>query len=558
MRAIRIFLPSALLTFCLTVSAAETSRYIVATTEGAHRSLKALTADIAELPEREVREFKFVNAFAADLTADEAAELRHAKGVRYVQPVHTISINDGSSGAPALQVEPTGTRYAFEQTVPWGIDRVRARDAWVASRGAGVHVAVLDTGIDRTHPDLVGHVAGSFDAFGKDPQARDDNFHGTHVSGTIAANDNDIGVVGVAPQAELWAVKVLNHLGNGTEETLLAGLEFVIQKKQEIGGNWIINLSLGADTSTDILAETFARVIREGILVVASAGNDSKPVVEYPAHYDSVVAVGSTDSADARSKFSNYGTGLILTAPGTGVLSTMPVGSIPVTDVTLADGTVLTAAPLTGSPKGEITGKFVFCGLGRPEDFPSDVAGNIAVVRRGEIYFRDKGRNAKAAGASALVIIDDERNQWPSWTLMPPECDGAGNCNPTEEDLKFPWPLTVGMSQASGEQLLAKGAPLVVSYRFEDYGSKNGTSMSAPHVTGAAALLWSLAPTATAEQIRTALKLTARDLGPRDWDPTYGYGVVDVLAGAKFVAPAAFGLPPNPPLENPRRNSVRH
>lgn len=555
MRSIRTTLAVVMLFLSAGLCAAETERYIVATTRSGRLAVQALSSEVGSLPGRSVREFQIVNGFAADLTAEEAETLRHSAGVRWVRPVVKISINDESS-APLVPTPTAGTRYGFEQLVPWGIDNVHAREAWVASRGAGVHVAVLDTGIDRSHPDLAGHVVGSFDAYGNDPLAKDDNFHGTHVSGTIAATNNSMGVVGVAPEAELWAVKVLDKNGNGTEELLIRGLEFVLQKKREIGGNWIINLSLGANGTDELEEEAFAKVLDQGVLVIASAGNRGLATVDYPARYENMIAVGSIDSNQFRSKFSSYGAGLSITAPGNGVVSTLPVGSLPVTDVSLSDGTVVRASTLTGSPRGEINGTYVYCGLGRPEDFPAGVAGNIAVVRRGEIYFRDKGRNARAAGARALVIISDG-DEWDGWTLLPPECDGAGNCSPTKEDVEFPWLLTVSMTKTSGDQLLAKESPITISARYEDYGPKNGTSMAAPHVTGTAAIVWSLAPTATAGQIRNILKLTARDLGTPDWDENYGFGVVDALAAAKYVAPAVFGLPPQPPPVG-RRPSAGH
>jgi subtilisin family serine protease len=539
-----------------TAMAAESARYIVGTRQAAKFSPLQIVRDPADAQAREVRSFESVNAFAANLTESEAAALRRSPYVRFVEPVVGVFATEVAATATPVV---GGRRYSYAQTVPWGIETVHAPQVWPVTKGAGINLAILDTGIDSTHPDLQGHVKGGYNSFTSAESFHDDNKHGTHVAGTIIGNDNGFGVVGVAPDVNIWIAKVLDRTGNGSDETLVAGIDWLLKKKQEIGGNWIMSLSLGAADDSRIAREAFARAIANDVIVVAAAGNGGMPEVNYPAAYPSVVSVGAIDSLEAKARFSSYGTGLMIAGPGVGVLSTVPVGSFTVSDISLADGTIFDAAALVGSPKGELTGQYVFCGLGKPEDFPASVRGNIAVVRRGDIYFRDKGRNAQMAGASALVIVSDERSDWANWTLMPPFCDENNNCGPLKEDVEFPWLLTVGVSKASGDKLLASYQNALVSYRNEDYALLSGTSMATPHVAATVALLWSLAPTATPEQIRTALKLSARDLGAHGWDKDFGYGVVDALAGAKLISPSSFGLPPNPaPEPQPRRPSAGH
>jgi serine protease len=552
----RISISLLLLVVTSAVMADEPTRYIVGTRQAAKFSPLQILRDPADAQAREVRTFESVDAFAADLTETEAQELRRSPYVRFVEP--TVGIF-ATEVATSMTPVATARRYSYTQTVPWGIDTVHAPQVWPVTRGAGVNVAIIDTGIDANHPDLQGHVRGGYNAFTSTQAFHDDNKHGTHVAGTIAGNDNGFGVVGVAPDVNIWVAKVLDRTGNGTDESLVAGVDWLLQKKREVGGNWIMSLSLGANDDSTIVREAFARAIAEDVIVVAAAGNGGLPEVHYPAAYPSVVSVGAIDSLEAKAKFSSYGPGLMVAGPGVGVLSTVPVGSFSVADVTMPDGTVFDAAPVTGTPKGELTGEYVFCGLGRPEDFPAGVRGNIAVVRRGELYFRDKGRNAQLAGASALVIVSDERPDWVSWTLLPPYCDDTNTCGPLPEDVAFPWLLTIAISKESGDKLLASYQKPSLSYRNEDYAIFNGTSMATPHVTGTVALLWSLAPSASPEEIRTALKLSARDLGAHGWDKEFGYGVVDALAGAKLVSPASFGLPPNPPPQpQPRRQGARH
>ena len=136
-----------------------------------------------------------------------------------------------------------------------------------------------------------------------------------------------------------------------------------------------------------------------------------------------------------------------------------------------------------------------------------------------------------------------------TWTLITSICDGY-DCRDNPDDLAYDWPVVVTMATADGENLLAsaKQQPITVSAYLDDYGNLSGTSMATPHVTGVAALAWSLAPTATARQVAAALRSSAVDLGPPGVDDRFGFGMVDALAAARWLAPSAFGLPPRPDL----------
>ncbi|MBI4267820.1 MAG: S8 family peptidase [Chloroflexi bacterium] len=216
------------------------------------------------------------------------------------------------------------------QTLPWGIDRVDADLAWPVSTGAGVKVAIIDTGIDKDHPDLVGNIKGGRNFVvirGKvNPnQWDDDNGHGTHVAGTVAAVNNTIGVIGVAPQASLYAVKVLNRNGAGSLSDVINGIDWAIANGMDI-----INMSLG--TSSDSLSLHIAvdAAYAAGIVVVAAAGNsgDTDPDndVGYPAKYSSVIAVAATDNTNTRASWSSDGPEVEVSAPGVSVLSTYKGG----------------------------------------------------------------------------------------------------------------------------------------------------------------------------------------------------------------------------------------
>jgi len=223
-------------------------------------------------------------------------------------------------------VERDSVAYAHAQTMPWGIEKVNAPAAWAQGyTGTGVKVAVLDTGIDYNHSDLAGQVIGGWNTLSNNDKYMDDNNHGTHVAGTIAAVNNNIGVVGVAPSAKLYAVKVLDRRGSGTYSSIIAGIDWVVKQNKDHGADIkVINMSLGGGTHSTSLESACNKAYDAGVLLVASAGNNGEGTntVGYPARYDSVVAVAASDSNDNRASFSSTGPAVELIAPGVGVLST--------------------------------------------------------------------------------------------------------------------------------------------------------------------------------------------------------------------------------------------
>ena len=202
------------------------------------------------------------------------------------------------------------------QTLPWGINRVDAELVWPSGNsGDAVKVAVVDTGISADHPDLKNNIKGGYNAINPLKSWNDDNGHGSHVAGIIAALNNAIGTVGAAPLADLYAVKVLNRQGSGYLSDIIEGLDWDIANNMQV-----VNMSLG--TSSDILSfrEAVQRVNAAGFVQVAAAGN-SGGSVGYPAAYPEVIAVSATDSGDALASFSSRGPEVDLAAPGVGIYS---------------------------------------------------------------------------------------------------------------------------------------------------------------------------------------------------------------------------------------------
>jgi subtilisin family serine protease len=224
------------------------------------------------------------------------------------------------------------------ETLPWGVGRIGAESAWISSTGAGVKVAILDTGIDTEHPDLAANIAGGVNIINSRKHYKDDNGHGTHVAGIVAAIDNDIGVIGVAPQSLLYGIKALDRNGKGWLSDIVAGLQWSIQNQVDV-----VNMSLGSADGNQTLYEAVAAVNSAGIVQVASAGNEGR-WVSYPAAYEEVIAVSAADESDNVPFWSNYGPEIDLTAPGVAIISTY-IGST----YTEFDGTSMSAPHVSGT-----------------------------------------------------------------------------------------------------------------------------------------------------------------------------------------------------------------
>jgi len=195
---------------------------------------------------------------------------------------------------------------------------------------------VVDTGIDLTHPDL--SVKGGINIINPRKSPADDNGHGTHVAGIIAALDNDFGVVGVAPEASLYAVKVLNRSGIGWTSDIMAGVDWCITEGMDV-----VNMSLGGGSYISDFQDLCDKAAEAGIAIVAAAGNEGG-AVSYPAAYANVIGVSATDSSDAFASFSNFGIGVDIAAPGVGIYSTYKGGGY-----TTLSGTSMAAPHVAGT-----------------------------------------------------------------------------------------------------------------------------------------------------------------------------------------------------------------
>ncbi len=274
--------------------------------------------------------FNIISAIAAEVSNAEAISLSGDPNVASVEIDELVYIR-----ASADQ----------EYINTWGVLHIGSDSAYVSGQtGKTIKVAVLDTGIDYNNTDLNLNYAGGFNFVNGTADPLDDNGHGTHIAGTIAAIKNNVGVVGVAPDVRIYALKVLDAQGRGYASDIISALQWSVNN-----GIQIINSSYGTPTNPGAgLESAFATAEAKGIINVASAGNSGTCLgdtntIEYPAMYSSVIAVSATDPVNDRPCFSATGNKIELSAPGVKINSTkLGGGNI------LYSGTSMAAPHVTG------------------------------------------------------------------------------------------------------------------------------------------------------------------------------------------------------------------
>ena len=328
---------------------ADAKRYIV-TVENNTRAPVNWDAFVTRAGGEVVDRFDFIDGALLDLPEEQAQRLmdRRAPGMTIEEDFVINWIKDSSAlnslnrhaaqfgtkktvpmaaeAAPADSdvKQELQTTVPMQGEFPWGITRVNASGLWNITEGAGVKVAVIDTGINYNHADLkANYVEGANYSgllkgllginFG-DPM--DDQGHGTHVAGTIAAVRDGKGVVGVAPKAKLYAVKVMTKDGRGSLSAIIKGLEWAVKNKMNIA-----NMSLGGGPYVEAMHKAVKNAVENGVTIIAAAGNDSGPV-NYPAKYPETIAVSASAPNDKIAPFSSRGAEIDVMAPGMWIMST--------------------------------------------------------------------------------------------------------------------------------------------------------------------------------------------------------------------------------------------
>jgi subtilisin family serine protease len=479
-------------------AAADTTRVIVAFKPGSAAQVKSAVQAARGAVKHEIFG---MNAMSIEVPTTALKGLQNNPNVEYVE-------EDVIRTAFALTSPSTGTPYASGQLVPYGIKMVQA-DVLPDSFAANRKVCIIDSGYDNAHEDLAGNsVTGEYDA-GTGWWYTDENHHGTHVAGTIAAiNNSGTGVVGVNAnkQLKLHIVKVFGAAGWAYSSSLASAAN----KCGTAGAN-VISMSLGGGRASKTEQRAFDALQTKGVLSIAAAGNDGNSVISYPAGYSSVMMVGALDENKAWATFSQYNSKLEIAGPGVGVLSTVPMNSGSEPALTVG-ATVYAPGAMDGSPVKSATAPLADFGLGNAIN--TAVSGKVCLIARGSIDFATKVSNCEKSGGVGAVVYNNVAGGF------------GGTLGTTVTAIP-----SVTASDSEGAAMKGQlGQSATVAVTPTSYAYFDGTSMATPHVSAVAALVWSYYPSCTGIQIRNSLGKSAMDLGAAGRDTKFGFGLVQAKA----------------------------
>ncbi|HEY7048313.1 MAG TPA: S8 family serine peptidase, partial [Jatrophihabitantaceae bacterium] len=496
---------------------------------------------------------------ATSLRADHAGLAKQA-GVKitrdFTQTLNAMAVTTDSAGVARLRATPGVVAVYPDAQMHASVDPdlslINAPQVWQTYdslgknvQGGGETVAVVDTGIDYAHPDLGGgfgrgyKVVGGYDFVNDDADPMDDNGHGTHVAGIVAGDGTKIGV---APKAELTAYKVLDSSGNGYESTVIAGLEAAVAADNPHRAD-VVNLSLtGPSTPDDPLEQACEDAIHAGVVVVAAAGNSGpgESTVGSPAEAPDVLAVGASISGVDVPTIS-------VTSPVRHALAVQRLG--------------LSANP----PAKPQDLDLVDVGGGQPSDWDGvDVQGKAVLVAYNSFSLSQILMTAEQKGAAAVllntpnyygnvgtqpgpdfaagtpddpdkldivatVINGTDATDLRQWLAQGAVHVQIGGTDATDQIADFSARGPAPYSYALKPDLVAPGVEIGSTWPGGGYADDSGTSMAAPHVAGAAALLREAHPDWTATQVAAALTGGAKTLSGYD-AITQGAGRLDVAA----------------------------
>lgn len=233
-----------------------------------------------------------------------------------------------------IKYHPTG------QVLDWGLLTTDVPSVWKKTRGKGVKIAILDTGIDQDHPDLIDGIKSIKDHTASIFKGNDIQGHGTHIAGIIGARDNGQGIIGVAPESDLYIHKVIGDRNFGYGIEVLNAYQEAINEQADI-----INISLGTERPHEALWDLIKIADQKGIYTVAAAGNTgpSLDTVHYPALYPEVISVGAWEPSEKVPEYSSRGTRVDIVAPGSYILSTYPPSTY-----AILSGTSMASPQVTG------------------------------------------------------------------------------------------------------------------------------------------------------------------------------------------------------------------
>lgn len=291
-----------------------------------------------------IEHLPLINALLCEFPANRSVEVAgilsnnpHINRVDDDLPIKIINFFNPYFFFPIRKKE---TPKQMKQQIGWGVKRINCEDFLTVNPKRRVRVAVIDTGIQADHPDLRDNIKGGINITGNPVDISDPNGHGTHVAGIIGALNNEIGIVGVMPKVDLYAVKVFNSKGEGSLTDIIRGLQWCINNRIKL-----INMSFGSPIDNPTFKEVFKKAYQSGLIMVAAAGNDSiEHKMQYPAIYPETIAITSLNERNSISNFSSFGQGVDFIAPGDQILSTWNNGGYK-----LQSGTSMAAPHVTGA-----------------------------------------------------------------------------------------------------------------------------------------------------------------------------------------------------------------
>jgi subtilisin family serine protease len=461
---------------------------------------------------RIVDDLSEVDAFVAEIPRNNLAALARHPQIDFVE-----------QGAPRRLLGARAPRAlpGTPQVVPYGIPMVQADQVSDAQAGNRT-LCIVDSGIDGTHEDLQGIPMSGENLTKSGAWNTDENSHGTHVAGTIAGRGNGIGVVGVAPSGRLrlYIAKVFDAAGSASS---------VVVARAMLGcwrnGAHVVSMSLGGDSASPVEQRVTDLLHKKGVLMIAAAGNDGNNAISYPAGFPEVVSVAAVDEQRTHASFSQFNADVELAAPGVGVLSTVPAFSQTGASASVG-GVSYTVQSMEDSPRTSGTGALADFGLGLAAA-PGSMSGRVCLIQRGQVSFAQKVVNCQLSGGVGAIVYNNTAGEL------------FGTLGGTATTIP-----SVGATQADGAAMLGQigQTTSVAVFGLPDvYAFFDGTSMATPHASGVAAVVWSLHPQCSAEQIRASLNRSAVDLGTAGRDVQFGHGLVQARAAHERIASLGCG-----------------
>ncbi len=274
--------------------------------------IRAKTNEVSFLNLSKVRDLDIIHAFSCTLRPD--TKLKSFSGMPNIEEDTKITVHQAWATKFLPNVQAS---YRASHTIPWGVDQVGAPEVWSKSVGQNIRIGVIDTGIDYNHPDLRNSISRGVNLLNRSMLPYDDNGHGTHIAGTIAAAGRHSGIIGVAPRAIIHPVKAFDHGGSAYVSDIIAGIDWCVNNDLDI-----INMSFGMKSYNRSLEQAVLNAYYRGKVIVASSGNDGKrKTIDYPARFPQVVSVGATTRLGKIAPFSNRGKQIDIYAPGERVYS---------------------------------------------------------------------------------------------------------------------------------------------------------------------------------------------------------------------------------------------